>query len=524
MRGALRRTVSGPLLPALAGVAVAVCCLPLLSRPLWYDEAWRAWHIARGPLQWGALADAGAPSAAGWLGLEELAGAVLGLHEWALRLPSYAAVVAVGPATWWLGRRWLTPAANTAAAVLVTLNGSLLVYGMQLKPYLLEAVATPLLVGTWLVAQEVRTTGRQAWAAYAGMAGLTLLSLPGVFVLGPLLALDALRHRRSHGRGHLLLLAAPAMAGGVAVAHLLLVVRHQSALLGQGFWRFDALRTPWQGVARLAAYARDLPSAGLTEPDGNPTSPFLGSRLLELPPVAVVAVAAVGVAALWLAGARRAASLGGAAATTAAVTAGAVALVLLAGALRLWPIGPVRVNLFLVPLLALLAATGAARAPRGALVLALLVAGLGAREALLLRASGHEDLLLGAVKAQVAAERAVAVPGDLAVILLGRPDVAQWAKGQRFYADDFPWHTVGYAVPAAATLLAPTWRPGLLAGWLPGRGAPQHVLLSAYNRVTDAETAAAVDELGALGWCPRSTRSDRLTGSLTVLARCPGRS
>jgi len=505
------RVGRAPLVVLLAGVAVLVVAWPLVDRPFWYDEQWRAFHVALGVHQWSALRGTGAPLAAGWLGLEQLVGAVFGLHEWALRLPSVLALLGVGPATYLLGRWWLPRPAATTAGVLVAVNGGLLVYGLELKSYLVEAALTPLLLHTWLSAGRARARRQAVWPAYLGLGGLCVVSLPAVFLLAPLLLLDALR-------------LWPGVAAVVALVHLVAFVQRQTFLSGDPGWETSYVRGPGDLARTVASYASGFPTLGLARPDDNPTSPFQGSALLDQPPPALSIVVGLLVGALLVIGLVRAR---GAAREVTLALGGALLLVEVAAAAHAWPAGAVRVNLFVVPLLVLVAVTGAVSLPevRAAVpvasVLAAVLVGVGLHWSVVARETAPDPILLGGVRAQQALQRAAARPGDLAVVLTGRPQLDQWTKGERFYAQRYPWGSAGSAAPARETYAAAGWVPGAVTAWLGGR-APHAVFVSTYNRVTDADAAGLEGELARAGWCPRETRTQRLTGTWTELVPCAG--
>lgn len=512
------RAARAPVTVLLAGVAVLAVAWPLVTRPFWYDEQWRAFHVALGVRQWSALRGTGAPLAAGWLGLEQLVGAVFGLHEWALRLPSVLALLGVGPATYLLGRWWLPPGAAAVAGMLVAVNGGLLVYGLELKSYLVEACLTPLVVHTWLSAGTARSRGQAVWPAYLGLGGLCVVSLPAVFLLAPLLLLDALRLRRPRA------LVWPGVAAAVALVHLVVFVQRQTFLSGDPGWDTSYVRGPGDLARTVASYASGFPTLGLARPDDNPTSPFRGSALLHHPPLALSIIVGLLVGALLVIGLVRGR---GAAREVTLALGGALLLVEVAAAAHAWPAGAVRVNLFVVPLLVLVAVTGAVSMPevRAAVpvasVLAAALVGVGLHWSVVARETAHDPILLGGLRAQQALQRAAARPGDVAVVLTGRPQLDQWTKGERFYAQRYPWGSAGSAAPAREVYAAAGWVPGAVTAWLGGR-APHAVFVSTYNRVTDADAAGLAGELARAGWCPRETRTQRLTGTWTELVRCAG--
>jgi hypothetical protein len=384
-------------------------------------------------------------------------------------------------------------------------------------------------------------------AAYLGLGGLCLVSLPGVFLLGPLLVADLVRvvRGRPGPREVARQLTAPVIGGLLPLAHLATAVRRQSYLVHDMFWQGQWIHAPVQALAQFGSYAANFGLLGLTEPDNNPTTPFKGSALLSEPAEGVriaVGLLVGGLLVIGLARALRRRDPGQATDPSghrdlavwavAVATLGAIALITIGALADIWPAGAVRVNLFLVPLLSLLAVTGAVtlveRAPGSwsyrtgvavASLLGLALFGVGVHWVFVARQTSSQPILLGEVRHQLGLQRAAARPGDVVIVLTGRMQVDQWTKGARFYTSMYPWSTPGVAIPTSATLTGDGWTPGAATRWLASRD-PHAVFVSTYNRVTASDAAGLAAELHRDGWCPVASTSQALTGAWTELTRC----
>ena len=324
-------------------VAIVLVLWHGVFRPFWYDEGWRAYHITLTSGWWSALRGANAPMAAGWLGIERGIASLFGNVEWALRLPSILALPIFSIATYRLARWWLAPGWAGATALIASANASLLEYGLQLKAYLPEAACTSVILYAWLAARARREQQRRVWPMYLVIAICVLISLPALFVVGPLLLIDGvtlLRRRDWFG------LAAPIAVGVIALAHFQFFVARQSYLVHNNFWSDLTLQgDSSQIVQRLWTAVVSLPSgfgtAAITAPDGHAGSIFRGTALI-LPPVTPLHVLiGVGLVLAWACGVvaclRRRDGW-----VLLAVLGGAIALVTFAAARHEWPIGFVR--------------------------------------------------------------------------------------------------------------------------------------------------------------------------------------
>lgn len=374
---------------SLLAVAVQAVLWERFRQPLWYDELWRPHFVAEPPgTFWSELSVANTPSAIGSMGLLRVCGDVFGWHAWALRLPSAVPLVALAAGTWLLARRLTGRTAAFTAALTVTLGGTVVDLASQVKPYTLDATCALAVVMLWMRAAS--TTRALLWSRFA-VGVLALFSLPAVFLIVPLTVVDVARPlpgpygwagRRTAARRafrptvraafrptvraavRAALCDAPAAV--IAGLHAALFVLHQSGQRASTFWddHFLAGRGLPDGIRfiadQLAATAAGAPP-GIDRYDPNLVHPLTDS---SDPAVIVLGCA---VAITFLAGvvtlARRPDGR-----VLLVATGGAELMVLAASAGRYWPFGAVRTNVFLVPLLTVVAAAGAAALARTARV------------------------------------------------------------------------------------------------------------------------------------------------------------
>jgi hypothetical protein len=521
----------------VAGVLVVWYLRDYLSRPLWFDEQWRAYHITARGLGF-ELTTMYAPVALGWLLLERGAVWLLGSHEVALRAPMALMMIALPLATFWLARRWLGPVASALTGGTLLLNGAVLGYGLQLKPFMTDALVVVLMVALWAVSHQV---ARWRPAGYAAIGVLSLCSIAALFVLVPLLAFDlvvAVRARRP-APALALALALAMLAGAPALAHLALFVRAQTLLLSDPRWQRDY----WQGYfvphrpgaaadflgEQLMGYLPRLLTGAAYK--GELAGPFLDA----LPGWLVVPAAAAAVAALAL-GAR---SLLG---TTSGrgllvATAGALVLQAVASWMRLWPFGFVRVNVFLVPLLWVILGVGVADALAGR-------AGRGAPGGTILRAAGAVSLaVLAAVaaadaravrdferqpkfilnselRAAVTAAREAAGPGTLAIVDLdGHHRHGPRGKGWVYYMDRYDGDGDRFEhlprIPPGDTIFLTDEHPEAARPFLDARPTSTRVVVYLSYGVSLSVGRMIRDSLAEAGYTRRRTtvfpRSGRLS-------------
>ena len=356
------------------------------ARPLWYDELWRGRYLSPAPSRfWHDIAQANAPSAAGWLAMTRLVADLGGWHAGVLRIPEFVSLPLLAAATFLLARRYLPTAGAAVAAGLVGLSGTLLDLALQLKPYTIEALTAVVAVAIWAASPgpnrdpdpsddraRRRTRRRGSYAS----AALSLFSVPMVFVLVPLTAVDMLlaalrpdpadpadpaggpaRDRRAAARRALRagLDLAPGLA--VCVVHTLVFVARQSGQRNGSFWdgQFPVGLGVW-GTARFTVtqtwrFAGAVPT-GVDRIDPNLVHPPTDGRWVSAWIIAPLVVAC------WLAAARVCArdraGLG-----LLAVVGGGAACAFVASLRRFWPFGAARTNTFVVPLLVILAVIGA---------------------------------------------------------------------------------------------------------------------------------------------------------------------
>ena len=373
--------------------AVAAGFHEYLYRPFWYDEIWRA-HFVSEPSStfWSELEQANTPSALGWMALTRASGDVFGWYSWSLRLPGFVALPLLAGATVLLARRFTGRTAAVFAAVWVCAGATFLDLGTQLKPYTVETLAAVCAVLLWTGGPDlVAATGcraRRARIARRTAAGcLALFAVPLVFLVLPLAVVDVWR-ARGRQRFQAAVEAAPAV--GVAGLHTLLFVGHQSSQRLGTYW--DAHFLAGRGVLGAMAFVagevgRTFTGTppGIDRYDPSLIHPPTDGAWPSLATGAVVAFAfVVGTVVLSRRSSRPAGWAHGGYVNGGYVNGGyvnggyvnggyvnggyvvgtlAVAqlLVLAASVGRYWPIGPVRTNLFLVPLFAVVTVTGADR-------------------------------------------------------------------------------------------------------------------------------------------------------------------
>ena len=474
------------------GAALLAALWGLVRSPLSFDEQWRAYYVSLGTGLWDQLHTSSAPFTAGWVGLEQAAAALLGTTEWGLRLPMALAIPATALATYRLGRRWLRPPAAFLVAAALAVDGSVLVYGLLLKPFVFDGFWTVVATLLWLRLDEgggrwpLRTLGHLA------LGLVTVAAVPTVLVLAPLLVLGLVRADREGWRRWLGQLGLSALTALVAAVHLLVFIAPQTRVLAAPYW-VDHFAPVDQGAAavvrfvgrQLAGYVPELATSTYLDPDvadplwqqATKTSPAPGLGLL-VSAALLVALAAGAAACLRRRDGR----------ALLAAVAGALAGELAGALLHKWPFGLVRANLFLLPLLYVLAAVGAARlvgaawpvgatrSPRPSLPrwvavpAALLVAaaivvagGYGVRNLASLQQRWDAPGLATEVRAAVAVVRTSAATDDL-VIVTGDQ------RGWSWYMDRYRGYPAlvdrSPRIPAGQTLHAALFRPTQLDPFL----------------------------------------------------------
>lgn len=299
-----------------------------LLRPLWLDEAIQA-VVSSAPDRWHQLgAHDMHPPLLSWMLGPIL---VLSPTELALRLPSYLAWLATLPAMAWAAHTWEQPRAALPAALLVAASPHLVFYATEGRPYALAV----LLVTLALALVPTRHTG-----PLTVVLTLAVLSQYGTWPL--VLVAGTLHAWRQPGAPRVRWLPL-ALAALTMVALLVTLVPSQRAAQGQGLtegalaaWMWTPTTLVpwlWQGLLGFAGWSATGSYARI--------APWFG----------------LGVVALWGLLARR----GVRDPLSALAFVPLFGLVVAAG-LSLYPLGPTRHALVLVPALILWTVTRVHRA------------------------------------------------------------------------------------------------------------------------------------------------------------------
>jgi hypothetical protein len=555
------------LLAAWSGVVVALL-LASLTRTFNGDEGWRAFYVSRGHDFWSALPRVDAPLAGGWVALAKAVTSVFGNTELTLRLPMLLCLPGLALAGYALARRVAGPAVAFLTAAALTLNNGLLLYATQFKQYVFEALATVLLLLCWLA---TRREGRPvpAKAAFALGAGLcTVLATPTFFLLLPLVLVDAAaaargagwsglgspRWWREQGLPRAAVLAAALLPGAV---HLAAFVRPQAGRVGrapnlEGYWQaFFLPAGDWTAglgwvLRQLAGFVPHLVTTGNVGPPDlqvphvlpapAPAAAVLGWALL-------VALAAAVAAAAGRGGDRVRQLL--------VALAGSLAVELGLAAVHAWPFGWTRVNLFLVPLVYVLAAAGAtwlatlarslgrqaaggpgparprllrAGPPAVAAASLLALCGLGAWQALAVgagqlrgvRVDVVEQASRGRMRAVVGDVRVWCGPRDVAIVVIQGPSFAYYLRDYQGYPDAVSRRA---CIPATRLYRTPRFADPAAAAFVAARADVAQVFVFEPRGVSGRVHREQVGALRRLGYAPVGTVRYPRTGLLTVLRR-----
>jgi hypothetical protein len=319
------------------------------TRPFWYDEQQRAYQLALPPRELlRGLPDAESPLPLAWIAVEKAFAVVFGQVEWALRLPVIASVVLLALAGYALARRMVGVAPSALIVGALLANGSLAIFAPQIKQYPTEMALAVVVLLLWLQAGDPGRSGAGVVVRYLGILGCLLAATATVFVAAPLLAFDLVRAARERHLGRRALLALATGAAGLV--HLVLFVLPQSKVAGaDSYWEGTFLP-----VSSLGAAARFVVRQSLSFVPGIVTQPFGITSSWQRAAISVLLVVALlaGVAVAVVD--RRVRPL-------LLALGGALLLQLVASAGRRWSFGFVRINVFLLPLLYLLAGVGLAR-------------------------------------------------------------------------------------------------------------------------------------------------------------------
>jgi len=354
----------------LEGVLVLGVLHRFTTRPFAFDEQWRATWLAMGPNIATRLHDVPGPMTAGWVGIEWVTMGVLPNTELSLRLPMLAALVGLGPVTFWLARRWVADGIAFATAALLLINGPMLVYGVLLKPFVFEAFCAVVMLWAWCWANG-RSARARMWV-YLGLGISTVFASSALFVLVALVGLDAFSRWRE---GDLLPRAwkgwamwPDVTALAIAGIHFLAFLNRQDHLLqekrlypqNKPYWQdFFLPHGPAEAVGFLIDRLRPATtvlSASYLPPDD--TDKYLALAVPPAPPSWLSVLLGVAFSALVVWGIWRA-SRNEQQRVLVVVLATTLAIVAVASFAETWPFGMVRANLFLVPVLYVLAAIGA---------------------------------------------------------------------------------------------------------------------------------------------------------------------
>jgi len=530
------------------GTALLLLLHGMIGSPLTFDEQWRAYYISLGTGLWGQLDTSSAPFAAGWVGLEWAAVGLLGTTEWALRLPMALAIPAMAMATYWLARRWLGPVAAFLVAAALMVSGSVLVYGLLLKPFVFDGLWTVVAVLLWLRLDGDRVRWPVRLLGYLGLGFITVAAVPTVFVLGPLLTLGLVRAARGSVGRLLAQLGLTALTAALAAVHVVTFIVPQSRILEGAYWvrHFTPLD---QGVApmlrfvwqQLAGYLPEMVTSTYLPPDVDDP---LWQQATKVPPsqsLGLLLSAALLVALVTGTGVLLRSRDGRA---LVVAISGALAGQLTGSMLRIWPFGLVRANLFLLPLLFLVAGIGATRLATGAwspprrvprlaaaLLALLVVTGIvvggayGARNLASLHQRWDAPGLASHLRSAVAAVRTEAAPDDL-VIITGNQ--RGWSWYMEHYRGFPP--SVGRAprIPAEQTLHSAVFRRTQVDPWLAAHRQASSLFVFEFVYRTKTRTSRLIEgrkrRLASLGWCPVRRWDFPLTGFVTQYHRgrgCP---
>jgi hypothetical protein len=437
-------------------VTLVIVLRDLLTRPLWFNEQWRAWHLSLYRQFLAQLPNSNSPMAAGWVAVTKASALLLGNREVALRLPIALTTPALAWAGYLLARRWLGVGASLLTMVALLANVMVMTYSTQLAPFDLEAACVTAVLLLWLQAGDPGRPTRGRWIRYLAMGTLATFATPVIFLLGPLLVTDLVRGGR---RRHWQELGPTVAAGALAVAHLGFYIGQQTGQTQGQYWNDFFLPHGSLGQA-LGFLGRQLaswvPGALTGQTAYLPSVPEGTLALGRVPAMLLCGVLLVALASgVWFATADPRLRV------LPIAVGGCLALQALASALRLWPFGLARVNTFLLPLGYLLGAIGlhrllswlrrlgARRAWRPVILAATAVAVtlasagyldmlvVGARQLDAIRADARGPAFASGMPQLVAATRNNAGDGDLAVVV--HPMAAKgWDYYMRFHHSDDP--------------------------------------------------------------------------------------
>ena len=520
----------------------------LLTRPFYNDEAWRAYDIARGTDY--PVHTTPGPLALGWVGIENVARLVLGNTEAGLRAPMFLALPLLAVATYWLARRWLGAGVSFCVAGLLLLNSWIINYALQLKSDSYEGLLAIVAVALYLLVRRTTWHPAMLLGLYAALGLTCVFSLPNLFVVAPLLALDLAEALRARDRVALRI-GGEALAAAIALAHYVLFVRPQARIADVFFHADYAPHAPAAFVRFAIRGLKSYFPSMITGVAGGARS--VATPTYALPPLAHDLLALV--LMLLLAAGIVAAARDAAGRAVVVAACGALLLELLASTVHRWPFGLLRQNIFVLPLLYVLGGIGAValarviRGPQGAdgsgvpavwwrvialgaaaLVLAAAgtAAGVATQQALAeTSALQAKPTWFAATKAAVADTRLMATPSDLVIIRADRSPPVWYAFPWLYYMKWYQGYPTRVAarprIPARSTLPVAYVTRGAVHRFLAVHPGSPAIFLLEYILFPDRFPAWAhqqsVTTLRGFGYCP--TREIPLpdTGELTVLTR-----
>jgi hypothetical protein len=344
-------------------------------------------------------------------------------------------------------------------------------------------------------------------------------------------------------------IAGEALAGAIALVHYVVFVAPQGAVSDTNY--FLNQYAPHQPAAFVRFAVRGLESyfpsmitgvAGATNAIPSYALPPLAHHLLAL---ALVVLVAAGVVAAARDKAGR---------VLVVAVGGSLLLELLASALRLWPFGLIRQNIFVLPLLYILGGIGAVSLATmlrgrwradgsrpvpitwwrvialGAASVALVAAGAagGVATAHALTESSRlqtQPTMFGGVKAAVAEARLAAAPNDLVIIRAGRSTPAWYGTAWLYYMENYRGYPAAIAarprVPARNTISVVYVTPGAVDRFLATHAGSPAVFLLEYNLpgylFPSWAHQQSLETLRRFGYCPTSDTTYPITGHLTIL-------
>jgi hypothetical protein len=504
----------------LAAVSLGLLALvwAMATRPFFYNEQWRAWHLTLPETPWRVSEGTDAPIAFGYAAVSKLSAVLFGHGEVALRLPSLVSLPVLAVLTYVLCRRWLGVLASVLTTLAVLVNRMVLTFAAELAPYTIEAACSVGALLLWLSAREAAPRGR--WWRYGVLAVLMLVATPVVLVVAGLFLLDLLRAWRTRQWAYVL----PAVAAGlVGLLHVATYVGKQQSQVHGPYWQSMFLpRSPggfvrgvWRGLANYVPNALTGGTAHFpVVPDGEVWFPA-ALRLVLM--VAMV----VGVVAGFVFGFRDREVRPLPVAVAVCIAAQAVASVA-----HRWPFAYTRVQTFLLPLAYVLVAVGVTRlggalrarvpwrgvAAAGVAAYAVVLA-VGVQQVRVVRAEGQRPAYGTRLPALVSRVRAAAAPTDVVVL-----HHEMTPKGWAFYMDNASGG-VRLGPDRTVTLDATVVRTEPLVALLDAHPEATRVWTVGLTGTHPRTVRAVHQVLAARGWTETGYWREEATGGLREFRR-----